>query len=201
MKYTIVSSSPRSQSQSLKISRFIEQALKKLPGATSWLLDLSGNPLPLWDESIWQGAEPWQKTWEPIKSQLQSSDGFIFVVPEWSGMVPPGLKNLFLLSSAYEFGHKPALIVAISASRGGSYPVTELRLSSYKNTRLLYLPEHLILREVEKLFNPGTPEIEDDIYLRTRLDYCLQLLDQYAQALCKVRSSGVIDHKSFPNGM
>ena len=90
MKYTIVSSSPRSQSQSLKIANFIVQTLAKIPDSSSWLLDLSGNPLPLWDEGIWQNTEAWQKSWNPIKTQLQNSDGFIFVGPEWSGMVPPG---------------------------------------------------------------------------------------------------------------
>jgi NAD(P)H-dependent FMN reductase len=143
----------------------------------------------------------WTKVWNPIKAELQSSDAFIFVVPEWSGMVPPAVKNFFLLCSHGELGHKPALIVAISSSRGGAYPVNELRISSYKNTRLLYLPEHFIVRDVEKMFNDAKPASEDDKYLRQRLDYCLKLLQAYGKAMKEIRSSGVIDHKAYPNGM
>ena len=100
MKYTIVNGSARSQSQSLKVAQFIEQALRSKIDAQSYLLDLTGNPLPIWDEGVWKGAEPWKKTWDPMKLELQSSDAFIFVVPEWNGMVPAarcggrGLANL-----------------------------------------------------------------------------------------------------------
>jgi NAD(P)H-dependent FMN reductase len=200
LKITILNGSSRKQSQSGKISRFIDASLRARAGVSTYYLNLENNPLPMWDESIWQDAPEW-KVWTPIKAELQSSDAFIFVVPEWSGMVPPAVKNFFLLCSHQELGHKPALIVAVSSSRGGSYPVSELRISSYKNTRLLYLPEHFIIRDVEKMFNGDTPANEDDKYLRLRLDYCLNLLQAYGKSLKEIRSSGIIDHKTFPNGM
>lgn len=200
MKITILNGSSRKQSQSGKISRFIDANLRARAGVSTYYLNLENNPLPMWDESIWEDAPTW-KVWTPIKAELQSSDAFIFVVPEWSGMVPPAVKNFFLLCSHQELGHKPALIVAVSSSRGGAYPVSELRISSYKNTRLLYLPEHFIIRDVEKMFNGDTPANEDDKYLRLRLDYCLNLLQAYGKSLKEIRSSGIIDHKTFPNGM
>lgn len=200
MKITILNGSSRKQSQSGKIARFIDANLRAKAGVSTYYLSLENNPLPLWDESIWEDAPTW-KIWNPIKAELQSSDAFIFVVPEWSGMVPPAVKNFFLLCSHQELGHKPALIVAVSSSRGGAYPVNELRISSYKNTRLLYLPEHFIIRDVEKMFNGETPASEDDKYLRLRLDYCLNLLQAYGKSMKEIRSSGVIDHKTFPNGM
>jgi NAD(P)H-dependent FMN reductase len=201
LKVTILNGSSRKQSQSGKVARFIDEQLRGQPGASTYYVSLANNPLPLWDESIWDGAESWKHIWDPIKAELQTSDAFIFVVPEWSGMVPPQVKNFFLLCSHHELGHKPALIVTISSSRGGTYPVAELRMSSYKNTRLLYIPEHLIVRDVEKTFNGATPENEDDKYLRLRLDYCLKVLQAYGKSMRELRASGVIDHKSFPNGM
>jgi hypothetical protein len=40
------------------------------------------------------------------------------------------------------------LIIAVSGGAGGgAYPVAELRMSSYKNSRICYLPEHLIVRQ------------------------------------------------------
>ncbi len=201
MKITILNGSSRKQSQSGKVSRFIDARLREQAGVSTYYLSLENNPLPMWDESIWDDAPMWNKVWNPIKAELQSSDAFIIVVPEWSGMVPPAVKNFFLLCSHHELGHKPALIVAISSSRGGSYPVNELRISSYKNTRLLYIPEHFIVRDVEKMFNGAAPENEDDKYLRLRLDYCLKLLQAYGKSMKEIRSSGIIDHKAFPNGM
>jgi NAD(P)H-dependent FMN reductase len=200
LKITILNGSSRKQSQSGKIAQFIDANLRARAGVSTYYLSLENNPLPLWDESIWDDAPAW-KIWDPIKAELQSSDAFIFVVPEWSGMVPPAVKNFFLLCSHQELGHKPALIVAVSSSRGGAYPVNELRISSYKNTRLLYLPEHFIIRDVEKMFNGETPASEDDKYLRLRLDYCLNLLQAYGKSMKEIRSSGIIDHKAFPNGM
>jgi NAD(P)H-dependent FMN reductase len=200
LKITILNGSSRKQSQSDKIGRFIDAKLRAKAGVSTYYLSLENNPLPMWDESIWQDAPTW-KVWNPIKAELQSSDAFVFVVPEWSGMVPPAVKNFFLLCSHQELGHKPALIVAVSSSRGGAYPVNELRISSYKNTRLLYLPEHFIIRDVEKMFNGETPASEDDKYMRLRLDYCLNLLQAYGKSMKEIRSSGIIDHKAFPNGM
>jgi NAD(P)H-dependent FMN reductase len=201
LKITILNGSSRKSSQSGKVARYIEERLRGQAGLSTYHLSLENNPLPMWDESIWDDAPMWTKVWGPIQAELQSSDAFIFVVPEWSGMVPPQVKNFFLLCTHQELGHKPALIVTISSSRGGSYPVNELRTSSYKNTRLLYIPEHIIVRDVEKMFNGSTPESEDDKYLRMRLDYCLTLLQAYGRSMKELRATGVIDHKTFPNGM
>ncbi len=201
MKFTILSGSSRSKSQSSKISHFIQARLRSKPDTSTYFLDLAGNPLPLWDESIWEGAPAWKKAFDPIKTELQSSDAFVFVVPEWGGMVPSAVKNFFLLCSVNELGHKPALIVSISSARGGTYPVAELRMSSYKNNRVVYIPEQLIVRDVEKMFNEGPATHEDDIYLRERLDYSLDMLRVYGTSLNQVRSSGILDHKKFPFGM
>lgn len=200
MKYTILSGSSRAASQSGRVARYIQSELEA-SGQETYLCDLAGNPLPLWDESIWSDGEVWERLWKPIKAELQSSDAFVFVVPEWGGMAPPAVKNFFQLCTAAELGHKPGLLVGISSSRNGVYPIAELRLSSFKNNRLCYIPEHLIVRDVEKMFHPGTPQSEDDAYIRLRLSYCLRLLDQYAGALRQVRRSGAIDHRAFPNGM
>ena len=40
------------------------------------------------------------------------------MVPEWGGMVPSQVKNIFLLASNNEFAHKPGLIVTLSESLG-----------------------------------------------------------------------------------
>lgn len=201
MKITILNGSSRHNAQSGKITRFLEKELNKLFKLETYILDLTDNPLPLWDESIWAGSPKWKEIWDPIKKELQSSDAFIFVVPEWGGMAPPQVKNFFLLSSVYELGHKPALLVSVSSARNGVYPISELRASSYKNNRVVYLPEHLIVRDAEAMLNGESPANEDDRYLRDRSRYCLQILHAYAEALKPVRAANLLDHKKYPNGM
>ena len=167
------------------------------------IIDLAGNPLPLWDQGVWDGSNEWSGRLTPLKRQLQSSDAFVVISPEWHGQVPAGLKNFFLLFSNKELGHKPALIVTISAGDGGSYPVAELRMSSYKNNRICYIPEQVIIRHVERVLNPD-PEQNDadsDSYYRERLTWSLALLKEYARALKGVRDSGVTVSDHFKNGM
>jgi len=200
MKITVISGSHRENSQSERVARYIEKVLKS-QGAEASLITLAKNPLPLWDEGVWEGEPSWKKAWEPIALNLSASDGFVIISPEWSGMVPAGLKNFLLLCSAREVGHKPALIVSVSSGIGGSYPVAELRMSSYKNTRLVYVPDHVIVRDAEKMLQGDDPAGEHDAQLRQRLSYSLEMLQEYAKALSLVRASGKINLKDFPFGM
>ncbi len=205
MKIGIICGSHRSDSQSGKIARHIERELigRGLCDET-WLYDLGGNPLPLWDESIWEGDAEWQKILTPLSDELKSCDGFVVVSPEWHGMAPAGLKNFFLMWTAGgEVAHKPALIVTVSVADGGSFPIAELRMSSYKNSRICYLPEHLIIRYVDTVFNddPAKNKPEAQEYFESRLAYCLEMLKEYALAFRQIRNSGKASLEVYTSGM
>ena len=202
MHIAIISGSHRQNSQSLRIARYLAvRLLIAEPTASADVIELTGNPLPLWDESAWQAGSPLQKQWEPYAKRLQSADGFIVVSPEWHGMVPSGLKNFFLFCSPKDVGHKPALLTGVSASRGGAYPIQELRISSYKNSMICYIPEHLIVRDAAKMFVGDQPADKDDDYMRARADYALRILLEYTKAMTSIRASGLTYDKRFPSGM
>lgn len=203
MKYAIICGSHRHQSQSSKIAHYIEREIRTTTDAQAdvYLFSLEGNPLPLWDQGMWDGGEHWDRLWKPVAAELQTADAFVIVAPEWSGSIPSGLRNFFLLCSSRELGHKPALIVSVSAGMGGTYPVSELRLSTAKNTRICYIPDHVIIRHAESHFNPGPAASDEDAYMRKRLTYSLNILKTYGEALQQVRRSGVVDFKAYPNGM
>lgn len=200
MKFIVVSGSHRQNSQSDRVANYIATQVRA-SHCDARVISLANNPLPLWDEGVWNNDPKWKEVWGPISQELRSADALVVVSPEWSGMVPPGLKNFFLLCPTADVGHKPALIVSISSGVGGSYPVTELRTSSYKNTRIVYIPEHVIIRNVEEVLHGETATGERDESARARLGYGLRVLKEYASALKAVRESGVIDHKNFPFGM
>ncbi len=204
MKISIISGSHRNPSQSEKVGRYLEKTLANdFDDIEPWLYSLADNPLPLWDQTIWEDNEEWNQRLAPLKKQLSESDGFIFIAPEWHGQVPAGLKNFFLLFNRFELGHKPALIVGVSSADGGAYPVAELRMSSYKNNRVCYIPEHLILRNVESILNEDAKDNNEsaDGYFKERINWTLGILNGYAVAMKSMRESTEIHHEKFGNGM
>jgi len=202
MKFFVLSGSHRVEAQSLKVAKYVAAALpQEVAGAEVFLYSLSGNPLPLWDETT--GGAP-DELWDPIARELKAADALVVVTPEWNGMVTPGVKNFLMNCSAGEIGHKPGLIVTVSAGRGGSYPVSELRMSGTKNNRLAWIPEHVIVQHVEGSLNvpDGADGIgKEDATIRARLRYALRVLGAYGGALRSVRASGVVDHEKFRSGM
>ncbi len=204
MKISIISGSHRKPSQSEKVARYLETTLNNdFPEIDPWLYTLADNPLPLWDQTLWEDNAEWNERLAPLKKQLSESDGFIFIAPEWHGQVPAGLKNFFLLFNRFELGHKPALIVTVSSADGGAYPVAELRMSSYKNNRLCYIPEQVILRNVEKILNEDAADndTDADAYFKARISWTLGMLSGYAKALKAMRADTEIHHDDFSNGM
>jgi NAD(P)H-dependent FMN reductase len=204
MKITIVSGSHRHNSQSRKVADHIQSSLleEKICDETE-IYSLEGNPLPLWDQGIWDGEEKWETLLAPLRETLQQSDAFVVIAPEWHGQVPAGLKNFFLIAGKNEVGHKPALIVTVSSADGGAYPVAELRMSSYKNNRICYIPEQVIIRNVESVLNadPADNNADADSYFRERISWSLQVLKAYAEALKSVRESGITHNDKFGFGM
>ena len=204
MKISIISGSHRNPSQSEKVARYLEKTLNSdFDNIEPWVFALADNPLPLWDQTLWEDSDEWNQRLAPIKQQLSESDGFIIISPEWHGQVPSGLKNFFLMFNRFELGHKPALIVTVSSADGGAYPVAELRMSSYKNNRLCYIPEQLVLRNIENILNADAADndAEADAYFRERISWALGILSGYAKALKGMRETTEIHHDKFGNGM
>ena len=199
MKISIIAASHRTDSQSKRISKFIENNLVKLETDLDvYSLDLAGTRLPLWSPDKKNGKGIWGEVWKSISDNLNKSDGFILVVPEYGGMATPAAKNIFLLCGNGEFAHKPGLIVSVSSGNGGAYPIAELRSSSYKNTHIMWIPENIIIRNVEE-FNPGDHGDNIPKWMETRIEYVLNLFIAYASNMKPLRK--IINRKDFGNGM
>ena len=199
MNISIISSSHRKNSQSKKTSQVLKDFLLKIDlGLDIFSLDLADTALPLWSPEKQNGQGVWKRSWYPISENFKKADGFVLVVPEYGGMATPAAKNLFLLCGNGELSHKPGLIVSISSGNGGAYPISELRSSSYKNTHLMWIPENIIIRNVEE-FNPENhgPNIPE--WLDNRINYVLKLFLTYASNMKPIRE--IINRKDFGNGM
>ena len=199
MKISIIAASHRTNSQSKRIADLLKNNLFKIKTDLDlYTLDLASVRLPFWSPDKKNGKGIWGKTWKTISDNLDKSDGFIFVVPEYGGMATPAAKNIFLLSGNGEFAHKPGLIVAISSGNGGAYPISELRSSSYKNTHIMWIPENIIIRNVEE-FNTGDHGNNIPEWLDERISYVLKLILVYAENMRPIRE--IINRKEFGNGM
>ena len=199
MNISIISASHRINSQSKKISDILHNNLLKINSDLDiYYLDLGNKSLPLWSPDKKNGKGVWGDTWKSISDNLIKSDGFILVVPEYGGMATPAAKNIFLLCGNGEFAHKPGLIVSVSSGNGGAYPISELRSSSYKNTHLMWIPENIIIRNVEE-FNPGAHGDNIPEWLDNRMDYVLKLFLAYSSNMRPLRD--IVNRKDFGNGM
>ncbi|MEX6500673.1 NADPH-dependent FMN reductase [Pseudomonas zhanjiangensis] len=195
LKLVLLAGSSQANSQSAKVAGYLRRRLLELghcAAADASLIDLGATPLPLWPAEDHGGA------WADCAALLREADGVVLVSPEWHGMASPALKNLFVYAGRRELGHKPGLLVGVSAGQGGAYPLSELRASSYKNCRLCYLPEQLIVRQVEAVFNGEAAVDEDDARIRARADWTLDVLVQYARAMRPLRTAIA---PSFATGM
>mgnify|MGYP000232555244 CR=1 FL=1 len=189
----LLAGSSRPDSQSGKVARYLSRRLVALqPSLQVELIDLALKPLPLWP------AAP-AEHWPDHAEILRRADALVLVSPEWNGMACPAVKNFFLYAGRDELAHKPCLLVGVSSGIGGAYPISELRASGYKNCRLCHIPEHLIIRQVEKVMNEGDAADAEDARIRRRSDYALQVLLQYTEALASIR--GRIEMAEFPTGM
>jgi len=201
MRIAIVCGSHRPSSESARVGAHLADVLRGRWDDAVTLRDLGAAPLPLWDEGVWRGDDRWREALAPVLAELEAADALVLVTPEWGGMATPAIKNFLLFCPASAVGHKPALAVAVSHSRGGAPPIAELRMSASKNNRLCFIPEHLIVRDVAELFAGPEAATEDDAYMRGRAVYALGLLREYGRALRGVRASGAVDHAAFPHGM
>lgn len=193
MNICIISASTREQSASSNVASFVSKQLSSIsPENQVSLLDLHQANLPLWQEGISADSA--------IEKQLTQANAFVFVVPEWHGMTPPAFKNIFFFFNPC-FAHKPVYIISVSAGTGGRYPISELRMSSYKNSFINYIPISTVVDHVNDTINDKGEFIAKSDFIAQRIDEGLQFLLAYASALNQVRDSNIYKEKRFKNGL
>ncbi len=184
----IIIGSVREKSESARIGAHVAARLRVLePRISIEMFDLRTLSVPLWHEDKWTVGSEMQAFWKPLSTRLKACDGFVVISPEWAGMAPAHLKNFLLMCDGGELAHKPAQLISISSGMGGAYPIAELRMSGYKNNFLMWLPDHMVLRQVASLFASETPT-PLDVELTARMDYGLAFLTETAKALGPVRN-------------
>ena len=199
MKISLISTSHRKHSQSLRICKIFKKIIEEINNEIQcYHLDMYESEIPLWTSERKENAKFWENDIKIISKNLALSDGFIFIVPEYGGMATPNSKNFFLVFNNGELFHKPGLIVSISSGNGGAYPISELRASSYKNSHIMWIPENIIIRNVEQ-FLPGNHGKLIPSWIDDRIKYSCDLLIKYAEFIKPIQK--FVNRKDFANGM
>ena len=198
MKVVIVSGSPRPDSQTRRIADVLAQELGELERDVDVeIIDLHQTHLPLWQPDASPHKDGQAAAWAPISTKLAAADAFVIMTPEYHGQASPQIKNLLFLIGK-EALRKPALLVSVSAGMGGAYPISDLRVSAFKNIRMWVMPDHLIFRKARSLFND--PDDEQSQSLRLRARRTLKLLCDTADAMAPVLAANE-DMLEYGNGM
>lgn len=195
MGVLVVSASMRANSQSLKVANWLKNHIASL-GSSAELLDLHEFKLPMFDD-----GETVADNKEELLRKINEASAFVFVSPEWDGMMSYGLINMMLYIKD-EMAHKPVMLVGVSSGRGGSYPLAQMKQLGQKNRHFIISPENLVVGGVKEMLNDQEmDESSVDYPIKVRADYSLKILIEYGKALEKVRSSGVVDMTVVPNGV
>jgi azobenzene reductase len=193
MKLLVISGSHRKNSQTAKVAKYINN--NKNSFAESKHIDLCELDLPFWDAmSDYKADSP---VWHDVAAQINSADALILMTPEWAGTASPLIKNLLLMSDLADTAHKPVMLVGTSSGISGAYPVAELRMNALKNTKLIPVPDYLIVRYIDQVLNMEQAVDEHDESLRQRISYCLEMLNSYAQAMLPVRAQFKAQHQQL----
>ena len=109
-------------------------------------------------------------------------------------MIAPALVNLLLFTangsaSGFPLAHKPAFAVRVSASAGGSNPISLLKAYAAKNSHLARLPFHAEVQNVEEfLVQDWQPNGSNRCkQVQSRLSVGIKSLLIYAKQLGEVR--------------
>ena len=190
MNLLIISASQRTQSQSAKTAEYIATTNTGFTNVNH--IELCKKNLPLWDGEQ-SSKDNAASDWLIIQKQLLKADALILITPEWGGTASPLLKNLLMMCSSSDLGHKPVLLVSVVSGISGAYPIAELRMNAFSNNKLVAIPDHLIIRNVEDILNKYSqgdhPISQRDNSIRHRIGYSLHTLFHYSQALKPLREN------------
>ena len=182
MKLLIVSASQRPGSQSARVAGYLSEHASQFGEIQH--IELCRYDLPFWDGDR-DGTRIKASDWHKISPQVEQADALVLITPEWGGMASPMLKNFLLLCDNQDTAHKPALLVAVTSGISGAYPIAELKMNALKNNKLVPIPDHLIIRNVEQVLGEGEIDTREQ-GLRARIGYSLHMLAQYSVALSSI---------------
>lgn len=154
MNIAVIQGSPRSDSNSEKVARFLCDQINEREEISSTLVDLRTYNFPNFN------FEEKPAFLEEFRSQLLEADGLLFVFPEYNGRVPGAMKNALDFYRA-EYNKKPMAAATVSAGPFGGVNAWHDFHSWMLYVGGIVSPNNLKVSHVGNLFGPeGLPKEE-----------------------------------------
>ncbi len=166
--YTILASTNRPHSNTLRVSKYYQKELKS-KGFETELLSLESLPPGLADNALY-GKE--YKAFQEIQDLVSATSKFLFVIPEYNGSFP-GILKLFIDKCKYpeSFRDKKAALVGISNGKYGNIRGIEhfTGVCNYLGTHVLAYKVHIpyISRELDDDPNLFKEDVLRHVHLQT----------------------------------
>lgn len=150
MHIEIISGSPRKDSVSNRVARFLQQYLRKHTDHSVGLIDVREWNLPLLQQ-VFQSVEQTPAAFRPLAERMFGADAFILVTPEYNGSYSPAMQNL--LDHFPKQSHKAFGIVTASPGAMGGMRASQQLLLLVPALFGVASPHMLIVPFVDKKFD------------------------------------------------
>lgn len=150
MVIEIVSGSPRQESVTVRVAKFLQKFLSETTTHEVRLLDVRDFPLPS-IQKVWTSLEAVSEEWKHLGERVFSADAFILVTPEFNGSYSPAMKNL--LDHFPKQSHKPFGIVTASVGAMGGMRASQQMQLLVAALLGIASPQMLITPLVDKKFD------------------------------------------------
>jgi len=163
---TIISSTNRPGSATLKVAKYYQQRLSE-KGVEADLLSLTDLPPDLMVTALLKGPK---ESFGPVQEIITKTDKFIFIIPEYNGSYPGVLKVMIDACAFPEsFYEKKAALVGVSAGKYGNIRGIDhfTGVCHYLNLHVMPLKLHIAnikqeLDENGRLFKEDTLKFTDE---------------------------------------
>lgn len=146
----IISGSPRHESVTVRVAKFLQKFLSETTTHEVKLLDVRDFPLPN-IQKVWTSLEAVPEEWKHLGERVFSADAFILVTPEFNGGYSPAMKNL--LDHFPKQSHKPFGIVTASVGAMGGMRASQQMQLLVAALLGIASPQMLITPLVDKKFD------------------------------------------------
>ncbi len=181
MKITIVSSSTRLNRISHRIALALKIEIEKTTHDVH-IIDLKDLALPTFEERYGHVSDPEGKLEKTFKL-LDSSDGLIFLTPEYNGAISSGLKNFIDVFAKKPFEGKPiGVATGSTGALGGiraAYQLQQTILSIFGYP----IPQMLTVGHMDKVIDENGKVMEDTF--QVRLEFFLKSYLTFAEKIIK----------------
>jgi chromate reductase len=163
---TIISSTNRPGSSTLKLARVYQQKLRE-KGVEAGILSLAQLPANIIESDLYNKRSA---AFEPLQQIVAGTDKFIFLIPEYNGSFP-GVLKVFIDACSFpeSFYDKKAALVGLSSGKYGNIRGVDhfTGVCHYLHLNIMAFKLHIAaihkeFNEEGNLFNPDTIKFVDE---------------------------------------